>query len=326
MRCPSCGMESEESSVFCTYCGVKLQPELKVENLRIEPELKELRDAVSTRRRTDRRIPPWVVVVPFIVNMIFSLILVGALFSRIFDYAQTEGEVPSTEVIFADMNGYIVAALAFNAMFYAVYAVIAYAMIDRANKHLDRERAVMAAVAKVLGKLGAPASRRSTWDTWDAPTGPTAYGAKRSPLFWALVVILPLMAALPQDYAVLVGDFDLSGSLQYISYPVILVHAVLLFYMLHMVTDDTWKHDQAWTDFARSTKVSIARAGGTAGGLDEGFAMQKRPTVLFIVLAIVTFGLLLIYWWYVAVKDPNQHYNKQARFEDQLIDLLSGRS
>lgn len=326
MRCPGCGRESAEQSVFCTYCGVKMQPEVRVENAAIGAELGELQEVLSRRRRTDRRLPPWAVVVPLVVTMLFAIVLVGAVFDKILDYDLSDGEMPSEEEILGDMDSYIVAAVAFNVLFYAVYAVLAYLMVDRANRHLEREAAAMDAVGKVLGKLGGARSLTSDpWGREQVLDGRAAYGTKRNPLLWAAVMALPLVGSLAEDFAVLNDDFELSGSLQIVSLPIMLVHVVLMFYFLHIMSDDTWKHDQAWTEFARGTKVALARAGATAGDLDEGTTLPSRPTGLFVVVSLITLGLFLVYWWYVALKDPNEHYGKQARFEDQLVAMLSGK-
>ncbi len=326
MRCPGCGTESSEQSVFCTYCGVKMQPEARVENATIGAELGELREAISRRRRTDRRLPPLAAVVPFIITMLFAIVLVGAVFGKILDYDLSGGDMPTEEEILGDMDSYIVAAVVFNVLFYATYAALAYLMVDRANRHLEREAAVMNAVGKILGKLGG--ARSLTSDPWGRELildGRAAYGTKRNPLLWAAVVALPLIGSLAEDYAVLNGDFELSGSLQIVSLPIMLVHVVLMFYFLHTVSEDTWRHDRDWMDFARGTKVALARAGATAGALDEGATLPNRPTGLFLVVSFITLGLFLVYWWYVAVKDPNGHYEKQARFEDQLVAMLSGK-
>lgn len=326
MRCPGCGMESSEQSVFCTYCGVKMQPEVRVENAAISAELGELREAISRRGRTDRRLPPLAAVVPFVITMLFAIVLVGAVFGKILDYDLSGGDMPTEEEILGDMDSYIVAAIAFNVMFYAAYAALAYLMVDRANRHLERETVVMNAVGKVLWKLGgARAPANDPWGREQILDWRAAYGVRRDPRLWAALIALPLIGSLAEDSAILTGDFDLSDSLQTVSLPIMLVHIVLMFYFLHTVSEDTWKHDQAWTDFARGTKVALARAGATAGSLDEGVPLPKKPTGLFVVISFITLGLFAVYWWYVAVKDPNEHYDKQAAFEDQLVAMLSGK-
>ncbi|MEW5748752.1 MAG: DUF4234 domain-containing protein [Candidatus Thermoplasmatota archaeon] len=319
-------MESSEQSVFCTYCGVRMQPEVRVENAAIGAELGELREALSRRRRTDRRLPEWAAVVPYILTMLFGIVLVGAIFGKILDFDLTGGDMPTEEEILGDMDAYILAAVVFNVMLYAVYAALAYLMVDRANWHLEREAAAMDAVGKVLGKLGGARSLASDpWGREQVLDGRAAYGTKRSPLLWAAVIALPLVGSLAEDFAVLNNDFDLSDSLQIVSIPIMAVHIVLMFYFLHIISDDTWKHDQAWTEFARGTKVALARAGATAGALDEGTTLPSRPTGLFVLVSFVTLGLFAVYWWYVAIKDTNEHYAKQAMFEDQLVAMLSGK-
>ena len=119
---------------------------------------------------------------------------------------------------------------------------------------------------------------------------------------------------------------NLEGRFAWQARIVTLVTGITGFYMLHFLTDDAWKHDQAWIYFAMGTKVAIAKAGGTAGGMDEGYPMQRRPSALYIILSFVTFGLFLVFWWYATVKDTNDHYARQARFEDELLAYFSGKN
>ena len=325
MKCPGCGRESVADSVFCTYCGVKMIPDAKVENRLLEADTTSLREAVSRRRGTDRQIPPWLVVVPFILNLLFGFVMVAAIFSAIFEYDIAADGMPPMEELYGDIGWIVTASMVVGILFYGTYAVIAYALVDRSNRHLEREAAVMEAVNRILEKVsGGRSERPASWDEYGAPLDPRPYGTKRVPLVWAMAILVPVLGSLLQYYTFTFRGFDTYESTQFAFLPFTLVHALLMFYMLHFLTDDAWKHDQAWTYFARGTKVAIAKAGGTAGGMDEGYPMQRRPSALYIILSFVTFGLFLVFWWYAAVKDTNDHYARQAWFEDELLAYFSG--
>ncbi len=49
---------------------------------------------------------------------------------------------------------------------------------------------------------------------------------------------------------------------------------------------------------------------------------HKRDPILFIVLTAITAGLFWIYWFYTLLKDYNEHFLDQSRFEDQILSLL----
>ena len=327
MKCPGCGRESVADSVFCTYCGVKMIPDAKVENRLLEADTTSLREAVSRRRGTDRQIPPWLVVVPFILNLLFGFVMLAAIFSAIFEYDIVADGVPTMEELYEDIGWIFVASLVVNVFFYGTYAVIAYALVDRSNRHLEREAAVMDAVNRIMEKVsGGSVHKQSLWDAYGAPLDQRPHGTKRVPLVWAMAILIPVLGSLLQYYIFTFRGFDTYESVQLAFTALTLVHAILMFYMLHFLTDDAWKHDRTWTDFARGTKVAIARAGGTAGGIDEGYPMQRRPSALYVILSFVTFGLFLVFWWYATVKDTNDHYARQARFEDELLAYFSGKN
>ena len=50
--------------------------------------------------------------------------------------------------------------------------------------------------------------------------------------------------------------------------------------------------------------------------------LHKRDPLLFTILSAITAGLFWIYWFYTLLKDYNDHFAEQARFEDQVLGLL----
>ena len=50
--------------------------------------------------------------------------------------------------------------------------------------------------------------------------------------------------------------------------------------------------------------------------------LPDRSFVLYLILTIITLGLFGIYWLYVLLKDPNEHFKHHILVEDQLFGQL----
>ena len=87
------------------------------------------------------------------------------------------------------------------------------------------------------------------------------------------------------------------------------------------LTQDMRKHDELQSNY----QTTLVNALGEAGLQPPAFTpykSHKRDPVLFIILSAITGGLFWIYWFYTLLKDYNEHFTDQAKFEDQLLNLL----
>jgi hypothetical protein len=50
--------------------------------------------------------------------------------------------------------------------------------------------------------------------------------------------------------------------------------------------------------------------------------LPNRSFVLYLILNIITAGLFGIYWLYVLLKDPNEHFKYHIQIEDELLSTL----
>jgi hypothetical protein len=46
--------------------------------------------------------------------------------------------------------------------------------------------------------------------------------------------------------------------------------------------------------------------------------LPERSFFIYLILTLLTCGLFLIYWYYVLIKDLNDHFGAQWQFEDQI--------
>jgi hypothetical protein len=51
--------------------------------------------------------------------------------------------------------------------------------------------------------------------------------------------------------------------------------------------------------------------------------VQKRSFKIYLLLSIVTFGFFALYWFYILIKDPNEHFREHAILETQLDTALA---
>lgn len=95
-----------------------------------------------------------------------------------------------------------------------------------------------------------------------------------------------------------------------------------LWYVWYFLMKDFYTHERRedgfWEDISRimdkcGTRFSVPR---------RTEAMPERSFALYLILAIITLGWFGIYWLYVLLKDPNQHFRYHIQVEDQLLSAL----
>jgi len=93
-------------------------------------------------------------------------------------------------------------------------------------------------------------------------------------------------------------------------------------YVWYFLMKDFYKHERKedgfWEDISRvldkcGVKFSVPR---------RTESMPERSFALYLILTIITFGWFGIYWIYVLLKDPNQHFTYHTQIEDPLLSTL----
>jgi len=93
-------------------------------------------------------------------------------------------------------------------------------------------------------------------------------------------------------------------------------------YVYYFLMTDFYTHerreDRFWEDLGRAlNKLGINFSVPQRTG-----AMPERSFVLYLILTVVTMGLFGVYWIYVLLKDPNDHFNYHVQAESQLLAAL----
>jgi hypothetical protein len=93
-------------------------------------------------------------------------------------------------------------------------------------------------------------------------------------------------------------------------------------YVYYFLMKDFYKHERREDGFWEDIRRTLDDCGVTFSVPRRTEALPERSFVLYLILNIITIGLFGIYWVYVLLKDPNQHFKYHAQIENQLLSSL----
>lgn len=88
-------------------------------------------------------------------------------------------------------------------------------------------------------------------------------------------------------------------------------------YVLYFLTRDPHRHDSRQQPFMQQVQMALSKLGKTVV-VPSWKTIPSRSFFLYFILSILTLGLFEFYWYYVLIKDFNEHFKAQWSFEDQL--------
>ena len=93
-------------------------------------------------------------------------------------------------------------------------------------------------------------------------------------------------------------------------------------YVSYFLMKDFYKHERREDGFWEDLKNVLNKIGVTVSLPRRVEATPDRSFVLYLILTIITVGLFGIYWIYVLLKDPNEHFKYHIQVEDELLSAL----
>lgn len=87
---------------------------------------------------------------------------------------------------------------------------------------------------------------------------------------------------------------------------------------LYYLTSYPVPHDRRWHAFTQQVQSAGSKL-GMSMMLPSWKTIPERSFIIYLILTILTLGLFIFYWYYVLIKDINEHYTIQWQFEDQLM-------
>jgi len=96
--------------------------------------------------------------------------------------------------------------------------------------------------------------------------------------------------------------------------------AVLYVYYL---MKDFFRHERREDLFIRELLGVLAVSGVHVSLPYRNPPLSERSFAVYVVLSIVTVGFFWVYWVYVLLNDPNNHFRQQALVEDTLMAQMT---
>jgi len=262
----------------------------------LSAEIENVRKDVRMRVETDSKLSTaWILVyiLPFVVSIVWVSIFIATMISIIAAVTPTP---PPDQLIPPSLFEPLFTLIAFVYLFAIITLVlnlvIIYKLVKRRNTHFKRQiflfEDIVAAIKAIATKkgvdleVGLTTSERLVREV-------KAEETEKGAVLWAILSAFISPA---------------------------------IWYVWYFLTKDFYEHERRedgfWEDMSRmldkcEIKFAVPRRVET---------LPERNFVLYLILTIVTAGLFGIYWLYLLLKDPNQHFMYHRQIEDQLLSAL----
>lgn len=93
-------------------------------------------------------------------------------------------------------------------------------------------------------------------------------------------------------------------------------------YVYYFLITDFYRHERREDGFWEDLSRTLNKLGVNFSVPRRTKAMPYRSFVLYLILTIVTVGMFGVYWFFVLLKDPNEHFKYHIDAETQLLTAL----
>ena len=257
--------------------------------------LENLRRDARMRLESDSYMSAAWVIVP-LLPVIGAVLFLALFFATVFSggFTTTTGTTTTTPTpAFAAFFGLL--AIFYIGLFVVgiIWVFMLYKLVKRRNTHFARQRFLYEDLANTVKELG------------------TKKGVDLS---------LP-MNNLERTYReAMVEETEKSAALWAILTFITGIAALYIFYFL---MKDFFKHERKEELFFEDLNRALITAGLTMNLPRRTVPIPDRSFILYFILSLITFGIFQIYWLYVLLEDPNNHFRQQAMIEDTIISQVS---
>lgn len=325
-KCPVCGSESPEGGQYCSRCGAIIAEPIRLDDPRLVGAEDDLKKAIRFRRPTDVIIEPLLAFIPLVLSIVGAIVGIVAMVIQFQSISQNTNLTSAD--IFSRMRGSFVVIALFSAASVAILAFITYGLVKRRNDHSVREHDLMIALVRLVKSAAWTPERYYNVNhelrIMELESGQLPY---RSPLVWSLVVALGAVSAIGLLPIIMASDTEawmgvflltigLSALVGFVSY-------VLMIYMFYWLGKDFKQHDTRLDMMISNGRSALWKLGfPPPATYDYGHAgLPDRSFVVYLIVTVF-FSPFVYYWWYTLIKDPNEHFRAQWKFEDELLATI----
>lgn len=326
MRCRTCGRENLEGFKFCQSCGSIIAEPIDLRDRRLDPARESIIQSIRGRKKADRMLSTLWIVVIVLAYVVYFVVAMAYLFS-LFDASE-----PDTDEGF--LRTMVIVNIA-SAIPMIIVAALVFLLVKRQDDHYSRETRLRSAIMNLIRTAAWSPERENDVAPEIAAMATVVRRQERprNPWFWSLILLVPMAVSNISFMFVWrsLADTGYNSDLAFVqtvlgvsvgATVVSLIILVLEFYLLYFLTKTMLEHDTRWGIFAYNSGRALVKLGFPANLKYDAPQLPERSMALYIILTLFT-GVFLLYWTYVLIKDPNEHFRHHRQFEDNLMATLT---
>jgi uncharacterized membrane protein len=256
--------------------------------------LENLRRDLRTRLESDKQMSgAWAIVplLPIIVGVVIVVVVFAAIFSTIGSIGPSGTPTTGTSVIGAALAGSIFLLYSLYFVVLILVGILIFKLVSRRNAHFNRQILLQEDVISMAKEVA----------------------AKKS-----------------VDVSILLNNMDRSvreARLEEAEKNATLyaiVGGLVWIYTAYFLMKDFFKHERREDLFINDMLRTFNALGVPISFPYRNPPIPDRSFALYFVLTLITGSIFGVYWVYVLVSDPNNHFRQQMLMEDTIMAQLSG--
>ena len=203
--------------------------------------------------------------------------------------------VPAGPEVLIPLIAWIALLVLFGIIGFIVSIILRYKLVKRRNTHFKRQLFLfedsIGVVRTIAEKKGVDVEVwLSSFDR--ALREARAEETEKGAVLWAILSAIPWIGTLAE------------------------------WYVNYFLMKDFYKHERGEDGFWDDVSKVLDKCGVTVSLPRRTKVTPDRSFVLYLILSIITLGLFGIYWLYVLLNDPNEHFKYHVQVEDGLLSAL----
>ena len=259
--------------------------------------LENLRRDLRTRLESNKQMSSaWAIVplLPIIVGIVVVVIIFAAIFSAIGSVGPSGTTTTGSTALGAALLGSIFLLYLLYFVVLILVAVMVFKMVSRRNTHFNRQillqEDIISMAREMSAKKGVDVS--ILLNNMDRTVREARLEeVEKNATLWAILVF---------------------------------VSGLGLLYAGYFLMKDFFRHERREDVFINDTLRTFNAIGVPINFPYRNPPIPDRSFALYFVLTLITGSIFAVYWVYVLVSDPNNHFRQQMLMEDTIMAQLSG--
>jgi len=255
----------------------------------------KLREDIARRLRTDRMLSPIWCIMPIVgIVVLFVMLFLGVIMATA-TYHPTPAYYSAQTYYLTETMSILLTFVVVGVIIYGILWIYPiYVLITRRNLHFRRVQDLYADVVEVLRDI-------STKTRVDVSGN--------------IILIERYLGEMRME------EKEKSAALWIILMFIPIVNIFAELYVLYFLTKDWYHHERREDEIWAQVNQALTRMGYWPIDIRRPEPIPSRSFFLYFILSLLT-GIWTIYWLYVLIKDPNNHFKSHVRAEDDLLTAL----